>query len=227
VRVLGIETSSVHGSVALVHDGTSVCTLGHARANAHGESIMPLVEEALAAAGWNRRELDRVAVGIGPGSFTGLRVGIAIAQGLSEGLEIPLVGLPSLRIMARAVPATLDGCRCVLVDARKGEAFVAAYLPDGREALPVQLVSDLGLLRQLIRDLPNPIFVGNGAALFPDLANVYRSVETDYPHARWAALSANEVEPTSYLRPLYVRDAVAAVPTLPDNPLSPMAERDR
>jgi tRNA threonylcarbamoyladenosine biosynthesis protein TsaB len=225
MRVLGIETSSVHGSVALVDNGTSVCTLGHERANAHGESIMPLVEEALAVAGWNRRELDRIAVGIGPGSFTGLRVGIAIAQGLSEGLEIPLVGVPSLQVMAWAVPAELRGGRCVLVDARKGEAFVAAYLADGREALPVQLVSDLGVLRHLIRGLPDPVIVGNGAALFPDLANIYRSVETDYPHARWAALLAGDAEPTPYLRPLYVRDAVAAVPKLPDNPLAAAAER--
>jgi tRNA threonylcarbamoyladenosine biosynthesis protein TsaB len=221
VRILGIETSSVHGSVALVDGGTSVCTLGHERANAHGESILPLVEEALAVAGWNRHELDRIAVGIGPGSFTGLRVGIAMAQGLSEGLEIPLVGVPSLRIMARAVPAESSGCRCVLVDARKGEAFVAAYLPDGREALPVQLVSDLGVLRHLIRGLRDPLFVGNGAALFPDLTNVYRSGETDYPHARWAALSAGDAEPMPYLKPLYVRDAVAVVPKLPDNPLAP------
>jgi tRNA threonylcarbamoyladenosine biosynthesis protein TsaB len=223
VRVLGIETSSVHGSVALVDHGTGVCRRGHERANAHGESILPLVEEALAVAGWNRRELDRIAVGIGPGSFTGLRVGIAIAQGLSEGLEIPLVGLPSLRIMARAVPAALRGCRCVLVDAHKGEAFVAAYLPDGREALPVQLVSDVGVLSRLVRDLPDPVFIGNGTALFPGLANVYRSVDTDYPHAHWAALSAGDAESTSYLRPLYVRDAVAAVPKLPANPLAPSA----
>lgn len=227
MRVLGIETSSVHGSVALVDSGTSVCTLGHERANAHGESILPLVEQALAVAGWNRRELDRIAVGIGPGSFTGLRVGIALAQGLSEGLEIPLVGVPSLRIMARAVPDELHGCRCVLVDARKGEAFLAAYLPDGREVLPVQLVADLDALRHLTRPLQGALYVGNGAALFPDLENVYRSVETDYPQARWAASCAADGEPTPFVKPLYVREAVAALPKLPVNPLAPVSERAR
>jgi tRNA threonylcarbamoyladenosine biosynthesis protein TsaB len=224
---LGIETSSVHGSVALVKNGRTVCTLGHDRANAHAESILPLVEQALALAGWNRRGLDRVAVGIGPGSFTGLRVGIAVAQGLSEGLEIPLVGIPSLQVMALAVPADVPGCRCVLVDARKGEAFVAAYLVDGREALPVQLVSNGEVLRQLIGDVPAPVFVGAGAALFPDLPNVLRSVETDHPHARWAALAADHAEPTPFARPLYVRDGVAVVPQLPDNPLTPTGHGGR
>jgi tRNA threonylcarbamoyladenosine biosynthesis protein TsaB len=119
VRVLGIETSSARGSVALIEGSISVCALDHERANAHGESILPLIEEALARAGWNRTQLDRIAVGAGPGSFTGLRVGIAIAQGLSEGLGIPLVGVPSLRAMALAVPAEQEGCRCVLVDARR------------------------------------------------------------------------------------------------------------
>jgi tRNA threonylcarbamoyladenosine biosynthesis protein TsaB len=196
-----------------------VCSLDHQRENAHGESILPLIEQALAEAGWNRRQLDRIAVGIGPGSFTGLRVGIALAQGLSEGLEIPLIGVPSLSTMALALPRERPGCRCVLADARKGEAFLAAYRVDGREALEAQLVTNRDALEQLTRALPEPIFLGNGVASFPGLAAVYRSSETDYPHARWAARAALDAVPTPFVRPLYVRDAVAVVPQLPRNPL--------
>jgi tRNA threonylcarbamoyladenosine biosynthesis protein TsaB len=217
--VLGIETSSAVGSVALLEGRATVCSVEHRRENAHGESILPMIEQALAEAGWNRRQLDRIAVGIGPGSFTGLRVGIALAEGLCEGLGIPLVGIPSPVAVAAALPSGRPGCRCVLLDARKGEAFLAAYHADGREALPARLVADGNTIEQLTLALADRIFIGNGTALFPDLPGVYRSAETDHPHARWAALSALDVEPEPTLRPLYVRDAGALVPQLPDNPL--------
>jgi tRNA threonylcarbamoyladenosine biosynthesis protein TsaB len=220
VRVLAIETSSTRGSVALVDGSVSVCSLEHERANAHGESILPLIEKALAQAGWNRSQLDRIAVGAGPGSFTGLRVGIAIAQGLSEGLDVPLVGIPSLLAMALAVPAEQPGCRCVLVDARKGELFAAAYDPDGRERMEVRLVASVSELTPLLHELGEPLFIGNGTAALPAL-RVYRSAETDLPHARWIAAAAIETEPVPSVRPLYVRDAGAVMPRLPQNPLKP------
>ncbi len=219
MRVLGIETSSVRGSVALLEDDRTVCILGHERENAHGESILPLIEQALATAGWRRRQLDRVAVGLGPGSFTGLRVGIAIAQGLSEGLEIPLVGVPSLRAMAAAVPADRPGCRCVLLDARKGEVFVAAYDSDGNELLEVRVVASAAELERLVQQFGDLVYLGSGTAALPGLLNVIRGPETDLPHARWTALAALAAEPTPLVRALYVRDAVAQVPKLPANPL--------
>jgi tRNA threonylcarbamoyladenosine biosynthesis protein TsaB len=221
VRVLGIETSSARGSVALVEGSDTVCALEHERANAHGESILPLVERALALAGWNRRQLDRIAVGSGPGSFTGLRVGIAIAQGLSEGLEVPLVGIPSLRAMALAVPTGLYGCRCVLVDARRGELFAAAYDPDGRERAEVRLVASVNELTPLLHALGDPLFIGNGVVSLPASTRVFRSAETDLPHARWTAIAAIEAPPMHSVRPLYVRDAGAVMPQLPQNPLGP------
>ena len=220
MRILGIETSSNRGSVALLEGGRTACLLEHQRENAHGESILPLIEQALGSAGWTRRQLDRVAVGIGPGSFTGLRVGIAIAQGVSEGLEIPLVGIPSLQAMALAVPPDLPGPRCVLVDARKGELFAAVYDVDGREVLGVELVSSDEQLERIVASLEAPVYVGSGAAASTRLANVYRNPECDYPHARWVALAARTAAPMAVVRPLYVRDAVAVIPSLPTNPLA-------
>lgn len=219
MRILAIETSSARGSVALVEGLVSVCCLEHERANAHGESILPLIEEALALAGWNRSQLDRVAVGSGPGSFTGLRVGIAIAQGLSEGLEVPLVGVPSLFAMALAVPSEQPGCRCALVDARKGELFASAYDPDGRERMEARLVASVSDLTPLLRELGDPLFIGNGAAALTAPLRIYRSAATDLPHARWTAAAALDATPLPSVRPLYVRDAGAVMPRLPPNPL--------
>lgn len=219
MRVLGIETSSARGSVALVQGKIGVCALEHERANAHAESILPLIERALSLAGWNRSQLDRVAVGIGPGSFTGLRVGIAIAQGLSEGLEIPLVGVESLRVMALAVPAEHPGCRCAIVDARRGELFAAAYEADGREVLAARLVAGLDALAPLAQSLGSPLFIGDRVAGLPSSLRTHRSPDTDLPHARWTAIAGADAAPTPIVRPLYVRDAGAVLPRLPQNPL--------
>jgi tRNA threonylcarbamoyladenosine biosynthesis protein TsaB len=225
VRLLAIETSSVRGSVALAEglgvkelrdkNEVTVCALEHQGEHGHGESLLPMIEQALAVSGWNRRQLDRVAVGIGPGSFTGLRVGIALAQGLSEGLDIPLVGVPSLQAMALAVPRERKGRRCVLLDARRGEAFLAAYDEEGREALEVRLVAELADILSSTSELSEALFIGDATASFPGLPSVYRSSDTDLPHARWTALAALDTAPPAVIRPLYVRDAGAVVPRLP------------
>lgn len=205
--------------MALIEGRTCVSSLDHDRANAHAESILPLVERALDQAGWNRGQLDRIAVGSGPGSFTGLRVGIAIAQGLSEGLEIPLVAIPSLRAMALAAPADLPGDRCVLADARRGEWFAAVYDSAGNERLEARLVAGVEALTALLVDTVDPLFIGNGTTALPGSMRVHRSAETDLPHARWIALSAVDAAPTPLVRPSYVRDAGAVLPRLPQNPL--------
>lgn len=92
----------------------------------HAQKLLRLIDDALTAGGgWS--EVDRVAVGIGPGTFTGLRIGIATAHALAQATGLPLVGISTLASLERAALATLSGPRPVLavIDARRGEAFVA------------------------------------------------------------------------------------------------------
>jgi len=109
----------------------------------------------------------------------------------------------------------------VLVDARKGELFAAAYDPDGRERMEVRLLASVSELTPLLHPLGDPLFLGNGAAALTPPMRVYRSSATDLPHARWTAAAAIEAEPGPSVRPLYVRDAGAVMPRLPQNPLKP------
>lgn len=134
-------------------------------------------------------------------------------------MRIPLVRVRSLEAMARAVPVDVPGVRCVLADARKGEWFVAGYEPGGRELLPAQLVRDIEELRALCASWGETIHAGQAAALMAGLENIHRSRDSDHPHACWTARIAESAEPGGLLRPLYVRDAVAVVPRLPNNPL--------
>ena len=106
MRILGIETSTVAGaaSVALIEGGKVVLERAHVRPKQSAERLLPLIAELLSEVGWQRTSLDRLGVSVGPGSFTGVRVGIACAQGLALGLDVPLIGVTSLRAMARARP---------------------------------------------------------------------------------------------------------------------------
>jgi tRNA threonylcarbamoyladenosine biosynthesis protein TsaB len=181
-----------------------------------------LIERVLAEAGWSPRQLERIAVGIGPGSFTGLRVGIAFAQGLGEGLQIPLVGVSSLQAMAAAASDQDRRLRVPLLDARRGEFFLAAYTAEGSELLPAQIAKDVAAVEQLVATLPAAALL-LGAAWDPLAAKLahQRGEQTDLPHARWVAQLGTELELTHSARPLYLRPPVATAPRLEPNPLSP------
>lgn len=101
---------------------------------AHAERLMPLVRSALAAAGFDLPDLQAVVVGLGPGPFTGLRVGIATAAALGDGLNIPVHGVPSHDGTARAL-GPLRGNLLVVTDARRREVYLSGYRPDGSRAL--------------------------------------------------------------------------------------------
>jgi tRNA threonylcarbamoyl adenosine modification protein YeaZ len=100
----------------------------------HAERLMPLAAEALAAAGHTLAELDAVVVGVGPGPFTGLRVGIATAAALGDALDIPVHGVPSHDGLARS-QHPLPGDLLVVTDARRREVYLSGYRADGRRAI--------------------------------------------------------------------------------------------
>jgi len=174
----------------------------------------------VAESGWAKTSLDRIAVGIGPGSFTGLRVGIALAQGVALGLDRPVFGVGSLAAMARAAPASLPGLRCPLIDARRGEVFLAVYDAAGVvRAAPLAVALDAATrtLQALCAGEPR-IVLGQAAVALA--AEVFRSEYTDLPHAVSVALAAQELsERDAGAVPLYVRGPDVVLPDLPPSPL--------
>jgi tRNA threonylcarbamoyladenosine biosynthesis protein TsaB len=215
VKILAIDTSSRRGSVALLDGDLVLVSLEEEARGAHAERLMPMIDELFARSGWSKTVLDRIAVDVGPGSFTGLRVGIAFAQGVSLGLKRPLFGVCGLEAICRAVPETLLGMRCAVLDARRQEAFVAAYDEAGREVLAPRVIPC-----SAVAGLGAAAFAGEAAVgLVPDEL-VYRSAWTDLPHAIWVAKVARELDETKQgAQPLYIRPADAIVPELPPSPL--------
>jgi tRNA threonylcarbamoyladenosine biosynthesis protein TsaB len=222
VRVLGIETSTRRGSVAVSANGVVVAAQSHEEPNAHAERLLGLIERVLADAGMTRDALDRIGVGVGPGSFTGLRVGIALAQGIALGLGRPLVGVGSLGAMARALPPAERRVRVPVLDARRGELFVAAYAADGSELLaPAALAaSEARVALHAALAGAEAVLVGESAGELGLDFEVARGPELDLPHASTVAVLATTLEPdAARAEPVYVRGPGATLPNLPPSPL--------
>lgn len=126
MKVLAIDTSTLTGSVALVDDGKVLAELVADVRAAHSSALLPFVHEVLERACVLLGAVDLLAVAIGPGSFTGVRIAIATAKGLSLGTGKPLVGVPTLdALVAAAIGAR--GAVAAVLDARRGEVFAAAF----------------------------------------------------------------------------------------------------
>ena len=143
MRILGIDTASPTASVAIVEDGALVAEEIHGRAGAHrgntspvlkgnhAEVILPLIQSVLAKSKSRLNGLAGVAVSIGPGSFTGLRIGLATVKGLAYDWGLPVVGVSTLFANA-ALAKDFDGLICSMLDARKCEVYMALFQGDGR-----------------------------------------------------------------------------------------------
>jgi tRNA threonylcarbamoyl adenosine modification protein YeaZ len=192
---------------------------------AHAERLMPLAKAALDTTGRTVKDLDAVVVGLGPGPFTGLRVGIATAAALGDGLDIPVHGVPShdgtLRSLASLLSSKTPGQLLVVTDARRREVYVSAYRSDGSKVLGPMVVAPAQLPALLAGHGVAPDYVtGAGAQLldahrgasfdpeFIDSADVAKSLGL-VERAAIALLTGAVPDP---LTPLYLRRPDATEP---------------
>lgn len=138
--ILAIETAAKVSSVALSDGERIIAALTIENGLEHSATLVPNIEKLLAMAGKSKGDLTAVAVSIGPGSFTGLRIGLATAKGMAYGLNIPLVSVPTLKALAARF-YNLPGVTVFsLADAQKKNAYCGIY-KDGEEIQPVQVIA--------------------------------------------------------------------------------------
>lgn len=133
--VLAFDTSAAHCAAALLLPDGRVVLRDEPMDKGQAERLMPLLEELLAEAGIGWRDLTRIAVGTGPGNFTGVRISVAAARGLALGLGIPALGISRLEALAHRLPRPVT----VIEDARRGEVYVQRF--NAQEAEPARLAS--------------------------------------------------------------------------------------
>lgn len=124
--ILGLDTATLVSSVALASGDTLLAELTLQTKKTHSERLMPHIEEIIKLAEIDKSAIEAVAVSIGPGSFTGLRIGLGTAKALAYALNIPLVGVPTLAAMAYSCPVP-GAMLAPTLDAQKGNLYVALY----------------------------------------------------------------------------------------------------
>jgi len=205
--LLAFDTATPHVTVAL-HDGDRVVsTYASTEAMRHGENLAPGIAHVLAEAGAISRDVTAIAVGAGPGPFTGLRVGLVTARTMAMALGIPVYGVCTLDIVAAEVEAGgVTGDFLVATDARRKEVYLAAYDDAGR-------VSGPDVLRPVDAASELPV-AGQGALLYPEAFS--NAIEPVFPSA--AALCdvvVNERAEILDPEPLYLRRPDAVEPGKP------------
>ncbi len=169
--ILAFDTSTAATVVGLAVDGVLCAELADRPQDGerprHAERLLELCEEALTAGGLSWAQLSRVGVGIGPGTFTGLRIGAATAQGLAQAVGVELAALSSLEALALAARRQYPQSRIAAVaDARRGEAYVACWEPDGRQTVEAQACAPPQLAALLAAGKAPVIAIGEGALIF-------------------------------------------------------------
>ncbi len=223
MRILGIETSTMTGSVALMDEERLIAEYTLNLRETHTSRLMPAIDRILKDASLTLKDLDGIAVSLGPGSFTGLRIGIATAKGLAQGLNIPIVGIPTLDGLA----FNLFHCKdliCPILDARKGEVYCALYrnrkrLTKHMACEPNELLKKIAL--RVKGQGSRAIFLGDGIEVYGDLIKkklgkkaVFAPKARRLPSASSIAelglrkLRGKKKSELSTLKPIYVRAPV-------------------
>lgn len=195
MRILGIETSTYSGSIAVVEENSILGEYYFNIGPVHTEKLVPSIDWLLSELGMDKSDLSGVAVSLGPGSFTSLRVGLSTAKGFCYSLGIPLIGVSSLKALAMNVPFAEYNI-CPVMDARKGEVFTALFSYKNGELERIMddtVVSPEGLV-DLIKD--STIFLGDGAILYRDYLEdnlgtgiMFSPININFPRASNLALS--------------------------------------
>ena len=217
--ILHIETSTSACSVALSEDGQNVFKKEDLNGPSHAVSLGVFVDEALSFADSHAMLLDAVAVSCGPGSYTGLRIGVSMAKGICYGRNLPLIGLETLKV--QCVPVLLyhdelpdDALLCPMIDARRMEVYARVFDTTGAPLSEVKAEVIGGVSFAAWRDGKHPFVIfGNGARKCREALPDARFIEVA-PSARGLARRAQEAfdagrfEDLAYFEPFYLKDFV-------------------
>ncbi len=222
--ILCIETGTDICSVGIARDGELVSLRESAEGRDHAKHVGVFVNELLSETGIAPEELDAVAVGMGPGSYTGLRIGVSFAKGLCYGLQIPLVAIGSLDALAQvaiedneagilAVEAWDEALLCPMVDARRMEVYTRLYSATGEPLSDVraEIVGEDSFAD--VREKRQLVIFGNGAAKCREVLSDATYINVA-PSARGLArlaeqrLQEGKTEDIAYFEPFYLKDFV-------------------
>lgn len=223
--LLAIDTATLASSVALVSAGKVAAEVSVYNRKNHSEQLMPHIQQLLEMAQAKRTDITAIAVSIGPGSFTGLRIGLATAKALAYVWKVPLTGVPTLAAQAYGCFAP-NSLLCPLLDAQKGNVYQALYSWDQSRLqvlLPPRVIHHQEAIDQLASQKQPVMMLGEGAELFYDaISKAGHPLYLAPPHVivsraasvallGWDLLQQGHTQDVMALEPLYIRRSEAEV----------------
>ena len=200
MKILALEWSSSHKSVAILEETSGTILAAATDETSQAIPVFPLIDRALKQAGLTPSQIDRLAVGIGPGSYTGIRVALSVAQGWHAARQTPILAVPTHHVLAQQVwESGYRGPFAIAVDAQRQEYYFARFeaTPAGwKEVHPLQLVS-----AESLRSFSEPLYG-------PDLQSILPQIHPFYPAAQTLAFLACKQSPVPaphLLQPIYLR----------------------
>jgi len=221
--ILQIETATPVCSVAVSVNGITVALVEETAQNIHASKLTLFIDEAMKKAGITYKQLDAIAVSKGPGSYTGLRIGVSTAKGLCFALDKPLIAIGTLKMMANGFVTAhpnYGGLICPMIDARRMEVFTSVY--DNKlkeiEVVNAKIVDEKSFIFEL--DAHYVTFIGDGAekckAVLTHPNAHFNSVNynsaTHMSSLAQEAFDAGNYEDVAYFEPFYLKDFVFTTP---------------
>lgn len=218
--ILLLETSTEICSVALSKGNSVIAQRVISQPNSHSQKLSLLIQEVIEEAGVSCSELSAIAVSKGPGSYTGLRIGVSSAKGFAYGLDIPLISIETLRILEKGVKRKFpDSGVVAMIDARRMEVYSEIYDSNGEVIKPLSAdIIEKGIYDEYLNSGTEFVFVGNGAKksmpFFEEKDNcryeedVFLSAELMSEMALEKFIN-RDFENIAYFEPYYLKDFVA------------------
>ena len=179
MKILGIDTSSMAASVAVIEDNKLICEYTINTKKTHSQKLMPMIENMLGLSDLNVREIDAIAVCEGPGSFTGLRIGMATAKAIAHVNDIPVIGVNSLEALA----ANMNLCDkkiCSILDAQRNQVYTGRYQYEGTKLVEIKEIGIQQideLLKELAQSGEQWILVGEAVYKYEDKIREISNIE--------------------------------------------------
>lgn len=222
--VLGIDTTTLVGSIGLIEEKSTLAEYTLNIKRTHSERLLPALSSLLKDAGVTIQDVDLISVSQGPGSFTGVRIGVTTANSLAQGAQKPLVGVCSLDVLAHNL-VNVQGLVCPILDARKQEVYTALYRGAGQgqltKLLDYQAMSLEPLVEQIQERAEDIYFLGDGVKVYGDflqkcLGERYKTIASNLLLPRGSTVAQLGLEKwqkgeggAGLVEPLYLRKSEA------------------
>ena len=183
MKILGIDTSSLATSVAVIEDNKLICEYTINTKKTHSQKLMPMIENMLNISDINIKDIDAIAICIGPGSFTGLRIGMATAKAIAHVNNLPIIGVNSVEILGGNMNLC-DKKICSILDAQRNQVYTGRYkFENGNivEIQPVDVVEIENLLEEISKDNEEWILVGEAVYKYEDRIKEIKNIIVPAP----------------------------------------------